>query len=91
MLLIGTADSVHYVIDAFDGNLIHRLTGFRGLGTVDENGKLSLKVQNRNGSGQEVCWSPDGRYVVGGAFAPSTLLGRYDFCQVLTAVLPFPH
>lgn len=73
-MLIGTADSVHYVLDAFDGHLLRRLIGFRGLGKVDEYGKLCLKPQNRNGSGQEVCWSPDGRYVIAGTSLSSDLV-----------------
>lgn len=72
MLLVGTADSVHYVLDAFDGHLLRRLRDFVGLGVIDANGKLLLKKE-RNGSGQEVCWSPDGRYVVSGA-SPRPLL-----------------
>jgi len=65
-LLVGTAGNVHYVLDAFDGTLLIRLEGFTGL----EGGKTGREggmVPTRGISGEEVCWTPDSKFVVGGS------------------------
>lgn len=51
-LLVGTSSSVHYVLDAFDLNVVRRLEGHQGLGSL---------------SGEEVCWSADSNWVLSGS------------------------
>jgi COMPASS component SWD2 len=66
LLLVGTAGDVHYVLDAFDGTLLFRLEGFIGL----EGGKTGREggmVPTRGISGEEVGWTPDSKFVVGGS------------------------
>ncbi|KAG9104971.1 member of Set1p complex, histone methyl transferase [Ceratobasidium sp. 370] len=65
-LLVGTAGEVHYVLDAFDGDLLCRLEGHLGLERGKSGNALGV-VPDRGISGEEVGWTPDSRYVVGGS------------------------
>lgn len=83
-LLIGTAGNVHYVVDAFSGDLVARLeghflrlampelpsltqtlAGHQGLEVLDPAYSTS-HVPVAGASGEEVTWTPDGRYVISG-------------------------
>ncbi|RHZ75011.1 hypothetical protein Glove_218g17 [Diversispora epigaea] len=55
-ILINTSGDVHYIMDAFDGNLKQRLIGHAGL----DNASSFL-------GGEESCFTPDGRYVISGS------------------------
>ncbi|KAF9517816.1 hypothetical protein BS47DRAFT_1339037 [Hydnum rufescens UP504] len=68
MLLVGTAGDAHYVLDAFEGTLLYKLAGFVGLERGKSSGPNSLgMVPSRGISGEEVCWTPDSKFVVGGS------------------------
>ncbi|CAE6522067.1 unnamed protein product [Rhizoctonia solani] len=65
-LLVGTAGEVHYILDAFDGDLLCRLEGHLGLERGKTGNSLGV-VPDRGISGEEVCWTPDSKFVVGGS------------------------
>ncbi|GAA5883695.1 hypothetical protein JCM16303_004771 [Sporobolomyces ruberrimus] len=71
-LLVGTSGDTHYVLDAYDGNVVARLEG------PNERPNMGLEravvapyerpIEPAAGiSSEEVKWSPDGRYVIGGS------------------------
>ncbi|KII89785.1 hypothetical protein PLICRDRAFT_90963 [Plicaturopsis crispa FD-325 SS-3] len=65
-ILIGCSGDAHYVLDAFEGHLLAKLEGHKGL----ERRKLgeNLTIDPVKGtSGEEVSWTPDSKYVVGGS------------------------
>lgn len=66
MLLVGTAGDYHYVLDAFDGNLLWKLEGFVGLERGKTGNAIGM-VPGRGISGEEVCWTPDSKFVIGGS------------------------
>ncbi|KAF8298192.1 WD40 repeat-like protein [Clavulina sp. PMI_390] len=66
LLLVGTAGNVHYVVDAFDGVLFLRLVGFEGL-EPGKSGREGGMTPTRGLSGEEVCWTPDSKFVIGGS------------------------
>ena len=65
-LLIGTSGNAHYIMDAFDGKLLVRLEGHIGLERVRMD--LTPSVNPTKGiSAEEVSWTPDSKFVVGGS------------------------
>ena len=65
-LLVGTSGDAHYILDAFEGHLLAKLEGHIGL----ERGRLgvALSVNPTKGiSGEEVCWTPDSKFIIGGS------------------------
>ena len=64
-LLLGTLGSHHYVIDSFKGSLVTRLVRDRGP-TITKHGVGAGFGGIATTSG-DVCWAPDGRYVIGGS------------------------
>lgn len=96
-ILIGTAGDVHYVLDAFDGNLLARLEGFRGLEggkTGDHFGVMPVKGI----SGEEVGWTTDSKLIVSGSqpgkiyfwdssMIPATPAPEGENAKVLTPVV----
>ncbi|KOS13640.1 wd40 repeat-like protein [Malassezia pachydermatis] len=64
-ILAGTSGDVHYVLDAFSGQMLFRLVGHVGLERA-EGGSIGM-VPTAGISGQELCWSPDGRIVIAGS------------------------
>lgn len=69
-ILVGTSGDAHYILDAFEGHLLAKLEGFIGLERGRLGGQLSLNPV-KGISGEEVCWTSDSKYVMGG-----TLDGR---------------
>lgn len=65
-LLVGCSGNAHYVLDAFDGALIAKLEGHSGLERKSINVQLGIEPQ-KGISGEEVCWTPDSKYVVSGS------------------------
>ncbi|KAF9532588.1 WD40-repeat-containing domain protein [Crepidotus variabilis] len=65
-LLVGCSGNAHYVLDAYDGALIAKLEGHVGLERRSLNQQLGIEVQ-KGVSGEEVSWTPDSKYVVGGS------------------------
>ncbi|KAH8100905.1 WD40-repeat-containing domain protein [Cristinia sonorae] len=65
-LLVGCSGDAHYVLDAFEGHLLAKLEGHVGL----ERKKLTQPqgIEPERGiSGEEVSWTPDSKFVVGGS------------------------
>jgi COMPASS component SWD2 len=65
-LLVGCSGDAHYVLDAFEGHILAKLEGHIGL----ERRKMgaSLNIEPTKGcSGEEVSWTPDSKYVIGGS------------------------
>ncbi|KIP11165.1 hypothetical protein PHLGIDRAFT_28082 [Phlebiopsis gigantea 11061_1 CR5-6] len=72
-LLVGCSGNAHYIIDAFEGHLLAKLEGHIGL----ERRKLTAKESiepSRGVSGEEVSWTPDSKFVVGGSLDGKILL-----------------
>ncbi|POV99482.1 hypothetical protein PSHT_13530 [Puccinia striiformis] len=63
-LLVGTAGDVHYVLDAFNGDILARLEGHQGLGYAPP---LDSMFPGQSGSSEETTWTPDSRYVISGS------------------------
>lgn len=64
-VLVGTAGDVHYIVDSFSGKLLYRLVGHVGL--EQASGRGVGMVPQAGISGQEACWTPDGRMVLSGS------------------------
>lgn len=76
-LLVGTAGDVHYVIDAFDGVTLFRLVGHVGL-ERGKSGRESSMIPSRGISGEELTWTPDSKYVIGGSEDGKVLVWEID-------------
>ncbi|EGG04001.1 uncharacterized protein MELLADRAFT_49323 [Melampsora larici-populina 98AG31] len=62
-LLVGTAGDIHYLLDAFTGDILARLEGHQGLeATMNE-----MEAKGPIASSQETSWTPDSRYVFSGS------------------------
>lgn len=78
-IMIGTAGDAHYVLDSFDGILLAKLEGFRGL----EGGKTGdqFGVSPSKGiSGEEVGWTPDSKFIISGSFTGKIYM--WDTAQI---------
>ncbi|EIN03699.1 WD40 repeat-like protein, partial [Punctularia strigosozonata HHB-11173 SS5] len=65
-ILVGCSGDAHYIVDAFDGFLLAKLEGHVGL--ERRRPDVAPGIQPVRGcSGEEVSWTPDGKYVVGGS------------------------
>ncbi|KZT29704.1 WD40 repeat-like protein [Neolentinus lepideus HHB14362 ss-1] len=65
-LLVGCSGDAHYILDAYEGHLLAKLEGHIGL----ERRNLSTPsgiTPVRGCSGEEVSWTPDSKFVVGGS------------------------
>jgi COMPASS component SWD2 len=62
-LLVGTSGGAHYIMDAFDGPMLARLTGHQPLDPKQPLGAQSSRLM----SGEEVCWTPDSKFVLSGS------------------------
>jgi COMPASS component SWD2 len=65
-LLVGCSGDAHYVLDAFEGHLLAKLEGHIGLERKKSGAALSIEPV-KGSSGEEVCWTPDSKYVIGGS------------------------
>lgn len=84
-ILIGTAGDAHYVIDAFDGFVLARLEGFRGLEGGKNNGPPSTPPV-RGISGEEACWTPDSNFIISGSANGSIYM--WDAANIPTKPAP---
>lgn len=62
-LLVGTAGHAHYILDAYGAKLMAKLEGHKGL---DPSQPLGAPPSRRL-SGEEVCFTPDSKYVLSGS------------------------
>jgi COMPASS component SWD2 len=72
-LLVGCSGDAHYILDAFEGHLLAKLEGQVGLE------RRSLSIPNgvesvKGSSGEEVCWTPDSKFVIGGSLDGKVLV-----------------
>ncbi|KAF8896208.1 WD40 repeat-like protein [Infundibulicybe gibba] len=65
-LLVGCSGNAHYVLDAFEGYLLAKLEGHVGLERRNMSAPPSIEPAKGN-SGEEVGWTPDSKFVVGGS------------------------
>jgi COMPASS component SWD2 len=79
-LLVGTAGHGHYVLDAFDGSLKQYLTrkagGVRRLFAGEKQAEGIAESEKKLETSGDVCFSPDGRYVLSGQYKSNVLV--YD-------------
>lgn len=62
-LLVGTSGGAHYIMDAYEGHMLARLTGHRPLDPRQPLGAQATRLM----SGEEVCWTPDSKFVLSGS------------------------
>ncbi|KAI0077888.1 WD40 repeat-like protein [Panus rudis PR-1116 ss-1] len=65
-LLVGCSGDAHYVLDAFEGHLLAKLEGHVGLERRRLNTPIGIEPV-RGSSGEEVSFTPDSKFVVGGS------------------------
>ncbi|EPQ52749.1 WD40 repeat-like protein [Gloeophyllum trabeum ATCC 11539] len=65
-LLVGCSGDAHYIMDSFDGHLLAKLEGHVGLERRNLNTPPGI-TPVRGCSGEEVSWTPDSKFVVGGS------------------------
>ena len=65
-LLLGCSGPAHYVLDAFDGAMLAKLEGHIGMERKSLNAQPIIEPV-KGISGEEVSWTPDGKYVIGGS------------------------
>ncbi|KAH7911341.1 WD40-repeat-containing domain protein [Hygrophoropsis aurantiaca] len=65
-LLVGCSGDAHYILDAFEGHLLAKLEGHVGLERRRLDAPQSIDPV-KGSSGEEVSWTPDSKYVVGGS------------------------
>jgi COMPASS component SWD2 len=65
-ILVGCSGDAHYILDSFEGHLLAKLEGFVGLERRMMGPPVDLQP-SKGCSGEEVSWTPDGKYVVGGS------------------------
>lgn len=65
-LLVGCSGDAHYIMDAFEGHLLAKLEGHVGLERRSLSAPPSIEPV-KGSSGEEVGWTPDSKYVIGGS------------------------
>jgi COMPASS component SWD2 len=67
LLLAGCSGDAHYVLDSFEGHVLAKLEGAVGLVRRGRwLGSSSVMVPEKGASGEEVAWTPDSKFVLGG-------------------------
>jgi COMPASS component SWD2 len=87
-LLVGCAGDAHYVLDAFEGVLLAKLEGAVGLERRRPDAPLLITPQ-RGASGEEVAWTPDSKFVVGGSLDGRVAV--WDAQQIRARADPAAH
>ena len=65
-ILVGCSGSAHYIVDSFEGTILGKLEGHVGLERRGMNAPPSIEAV-KGISGEEVSWTPDSKYVLGGS------------------------
>jgi len=72
-LLVGCSGDAHYIMDAYEGHLLAKLEGHVGLERRSMSAPPSIEP-SKGSSGEEVSWTPDSKYVVGGSLDGKVLV-----------------
>lgn len=89
-LLVGCSGDAHYIVDAFEGHLLAKLEGFVGLERRRMGAALSIEPVKGN-SGEEVSWTPDSKYVVGGSLDGKVLVWDVQNLPTRTGEVDLKH
>ncbi|KAF5392154.1 hypothetical protein D9757_001490 [Collybiopsis confluens] len=82
-ILVGCSGDAHYILDAFNGHLVAKLEGHLGL--ERRSAVTPPTIQPDKGcSGEEVSWTPDSKYIVGGSLDGKILIWDVQDLQVPT-------
>ncbi|KAG6850706.1 hypothetical protein H0H93_009864 [Arthromyces matolae] len=65
-ILVGCSGDAHYILDAYEGHVLAKLEGHVGLERRSINTAPVIEPA-KGSSGEEVSWTPDSKYVVGGS------------------------
>jgi len=85
-ILVGCSGNAHYIVDSFEGHIVAKLEGHTGLERRSLNSAPSIEPV-RGSSGEEVSWTPDSKYVIGGSL--DGFIYIWDV-QNLAALPPLP-
>ncbi|KAH7873431.1 WD40-repeat-containing domain protein [Lentinula edodes] len=80
-LLVGCSGDAHYILDAFGGHLIAKLEGHVGLERRSVAAALTIQP-DKGCSGEEVSWTPDSKFIVGGSLDGKVLVWDVQDLQV---------
>ncbi|KAG6854386.1 hypothetical protein C0991_007377 [Blastosporella zonata] len=72
-LLVGCSGDAHYILDAYEGHLLAKLEGHVGLERRSLSAPPSIEPA-KGSSGEEVSWTPDSKYVIGGSLDGKVLV-----------------
>lgn len=72
-LLVGCSGNAHYIVDSFDGVVLAKLEGHVGLERRSMNHAPDL-LPSKGISGEEVSWTPDGKFVLSGSLDGKVLV-----------------
>ncbi|KAG9013866.1 member of Set1p complex, histone methyl transferase [Tulasnella sp. JGI-2019a] len=78
-ILIGTSGDAHYVYDSYEGVLLAKLEGFKGL-EGGKNGDQYGVSPVKGISGEEVGWTSDSKFIIGGSFTGKICM--WDCAQI---------
>lgn len=65
-LLVGCSGEAHYIMDAFEGHLLAKLEGHKGLERRRLDAQITMEP-SRGCSGEEVSWTSDSKFVLSGS------------------------
>ncbi|KAK7454447.1 hypothetical protein VKT23_011203 [Stygiomarasmius scandens] len=65
-LLVGCSGDAHYIVDAFGAHIVAKLVGHVGLERRSVSSPPNIQPE-KGSSGEEVSWTPDSKYIVGGS------------------------
>ncbi|KAG6832815.1 hypothetical protein H0H92_009434 [Tricholoma furcatifolium] len=72
-LLVGCSGDAHYILDAYEGHLLAKLEGHVGFERRSVSAPPSIEPV-KGTSGEEVGWTPDSKYVIGGSLDGKVLV-----------------
>ncbi|KAG6844951.1 hypothetical protein H0H87_002065 [Tephrocybe sp. NHM501043] len=72
-ILVGCSGDAHYILDAYEGHLLAKLEGYVGLERRSLSAPPSIEPA-KGSSGEEVSWTPDSKYVIGGSLDGKVLV-----------------
>ncbi|KAG6909952.1 hypothetical protein DXG01_014221 [Tephrocybe rancida] len=72
-LLVGCSGDAHYILDAYEGHLLAKLEGHIGLERRSLSAPPSIEP-SKGSSGEEVSWTPDSKYIIGGSLDGKVLV-----------------